>query len=75
MIVMLKYLDWLKLVFLGFCIALFLFILQMVFAPRGIGRFQRLHSAVKDMIYYIDTVTGAVYDIDGNCVSHPKSSG
>lgn len=68
--------DWFKLTFFAFCVAVFLFLLQLMFAPyrRGseIGRYQRLHSATKDMIYYIDTVTGAVYDIDGGLVSRPK---
>ena len=61
--------EWLKIVFLAFCIAIFLMIFQFMFVKQE-GRYKPLYRGGYHNLY-IDTATGAVYDISGKLISRP----
>ena len=64
-----KYSEWLKVVFLAFCIAIFLMIFQFFFVKQE-GRYKPLYRGGYHNLY-IDTATGAIYDISGQLISRP----
>ena len=66
---LMEHCGWLKLAFFAFCIALFLFVLQVLFVPKT-ERYKPLYRNGAHN-FYMDTATGAVYDISGKLISRP----
>lgn len=62
--------SWFKLAFFAFCVAFFLFLLQVLFAPKT-ERYKPLYRNGAHN-FYMDTSTGAIYNLRGELFSRPS---